>query len=215
MRRSSSAQTSGFSLIRPTLSHVYVEGARDGEILRGWIQRRSPAFARSLGRALVILGGRRPQRARDHLDALREHEPEASGLCILDLDGGEATVPPGDGLEAFSWSRRHIESYLLVPAALRRSRRIEPAQAELFERLLVEHVPAADDPAWRTLDAKRLLGKKGPFAKELGVAFAPGRVARAMRPDELHDDVHRLLGRLAQGLGFSLDGPEVAIRRAR
>ncbi len=213
MRRSSLPSSSGFTLGAPAPFHVYVEGARDGEILRGWIQRRSPQLSRALGKALVILGGRRPQRARDHLDAQRERHPGARGLCLLDRDGGEAEVAVGEGLEAFSWSRRHIESYLLVPDALRRARRLDRNQAELLDRLLAEHVPAPGDAAWRTLDAKRLLSRKGPFARELGAGFAPGRIARGMQPDELPDEVHALLERLGDRLGFPLGGPEVQIRR--
>lgn len=213
MRRSSFSSTSGFTLGARVAYRVYIEGARDGEILRGWTRRSSPQLSRALGKAFVILGGRRPQRARDHLDALRERHPEARGLCLLDRDGGEAEVQVGEGLEAFSWSRRHIESYLLVPDALRRARRFDRNQADLLDRLIAEHIPPAGDPAWSSLDAKRLLSRKGPFARELGTAFAPGRLARGMHQHELTSEVHELLGRLGDGLGIPLRGPEVQIRR--
>ena len=54
-------------------------------------------------------------------------ETGARALCVLDRDdGSEAAVPGGGepGIEFFTWSRRHIESYLLVPEAIRRSLRL-------------------------------------------------------------------------------------------
>jgi len=194
---------------------VYVEGARDGEILRGWSQKQSRGLSRALSEALVILGGRRPERARSHLDALREKNPDARGLCVLDRDGGAVEVDARDGLEGFSWERRHIESYLLVPSAIRRSVRLDPKGAALMERLLEEHLSPEEPVRWEDFDAKRMLGPKGPFANALGRPLSAGRIARAMKRTELHPHAQSLLDRLARELGFSLSGPEVAIRLRR
>ena len=195
---------------------VYVEGARDGEILRGWARRLSPPLSRSLGSVLVILGGRRPERARSHLDALREDHPGARGLCVLDRDAAAARVEERDGLEAFSWRRGHIESYLLVPAAIRRAARFDRGQEARLDRLLRQHVPdGADEGELARFDAKRLLGPTGPISRQLGRRLQAGRIARAMRAEELHPEVQGLLGRLGEGLGFTLGGPEVTIRARR
>ena len=51
----------------------------------------------------------------------------ARALCVLDRDDGAGWEPSGageSGLEFFTWSRRHIESYLLVPGAIRRALRL-------------------------------------------------------------------------------------------
>ncbi len=194
---------------------VYVEGARDGEILRRWTRPLSPRLTKALAASLVILGGRRPERARVHLASVREEFPEARGLCILDRDGGSEPDRPTPGLDTFTWSRRHIESYLLVPEAIRRAQRLDPKQSAVLDRLLREHLPRPADAPWERLDAKRLLGPKGPFARELGFALAPGRIARAMRPAELAPEVRDLILRLGDGLGFSLKEPEVSIRLSR
>ena len=195
---------------------VYVEGARDGEILRGWARGVSPPFSRALAGALVILGGRRPERARQHLDELREAQPEARGLCVLDRDAQAVRVAEREGLEAFSWGRRHIESYLLAPGAIRRALRLDPAGPARLDRLLRAHAPGlADEKALERLDAKRLLGPTGPLARELGRSLPPGRIARATRPEELHPEVSGLLDRVGKGLGFSLAAPRVAIRPIR
>ena len=194
---------------------VYVEGARDGEILRGWAQKQSPQLARALADALVILGGRRPERARSHLDALRESDARTRGLCVLDRDGGAVQVDARDGLEGFSWERRHIESYLLVPTAIRRSQRLDGGHAELLDRLLEEHLASSRRVSWESFDAKRLLGPKGPFARAFGRTLSTGRIARAMTVPELHPDAQGLLERLGAELGFSLSGPEVFVRQRR
>ena len=60
------------------------------------------------------------------------------GLVVLDRDhhsesGGFSLVEPG--LEVFTWKRRHIESYALVPDAIRRSLR-KALEPRLLERLL-------------------------------------------------------------------------------
>jgi hypothetical protein len=118
-------------------------------------------------------------------------------LCILDRDDGIAETTPRDdedGLEFFTWSRRHIESYLLVPGALRRALCLRESDSQLG-RILERHLPAAEDEAaFRTVDAKRLLGPKGILPRALGRPVPLSGVARATREDELHPDVHELFG---------------------
>ncbi len=161
----------------------------------------SPQMSKALAGVLVILGGRRPERARRHLDELREVQPEARGLCVLDRDTEELRFDERDGLQTFSWGRRHIESYLLAPSAICRALRLDPAETSVLESLLNAHAPEpGDEAAMERLDAKRLLGPKGPIASQLGRSLPSGRIARAMRPEELHSDVSALLERVGTGL---------------
>jgi len=176
---------------------LYVEGPRDRDLLRIWCQRHQPASVRTVRRA-VILGGRQPHRAVDHFRGLNAAEPDARGLCILDRDDDVDPEPDvaDDGLEFFTWSRRHIESYLLVPGALRRAVRSQKERFRL-ERFLREGLPPErDHAAWQRLDAKRLLDRDGPLARAVGRAIPAGAIARTIRLDELHDDVHCLLERI-------------------
>jgi hypothetical protein len=172
----------------PLRAFLYVEGPRDREIIEGWAQR-APQLADRVREATVILGGRQPARAHDHLAEVRAEIGEARGLCVLDRDQ-EHVLASGEvnGLEMFVWSRRHIESYLLVPAALRRAiRGVDPR----LVRALESELPAPEDEArWQGLDAKRRLATHG-------ARFPWGRLARSLRDDELHADVHAFLGRLA------------------
>jgi hypothetical protein len=191
----------------PPPTVLYVEGPRDRDILEGWAGADSPGLARAVREAAVILGGRQLGRAVSHFAEAAAERPGLSGLCVLDRDDEGAAPDGADGLEFFVWSRRHIESYLLVPAAIQRALRLpehDGRVARLLRRLLPE---AADEGSLRDLDAKRLLAPSGPLARELGRPLALGRIARAMRADELHDDVVGLLTQLRE----KLLAPEVLV----
>lgn len=175
---------------REPRAFLYVEGARDREIIEGWAQRSSRRLAECVRESTVILGGRQPARACEHLAEARAEQQDVRGLCVLDCDREVALpeLPEGAGLELYVWSRRHIESYLLVPAALRRV--LRDADPRTFRALAAE-LPAADDErGWRDLDAKRRLVSNGQ-------RFSWGRLARSLRDDELHTDVREFLARLA------------------
>jgi len=193
---------------------VYVEGPRDRDILAAWARRLSPRLYGPLEASAVILGGRQPARAAEHLRRVRRRCSTACGICVLDRDGEVAPELPSEpGLEFFTWGRRHIESYLLVPDAIRRGLRIRDHDGH-FDRLMRAHLPPLDDErALRELDAKQLLGPKGPLARSLSRPVAPGRIARVMRPEELHPDVRDLFARIQSGLGLVEREPVVTVRK--
>jgi hypothetical protein len=192
---------------------LYVEGPRDRDLLRTWAQRASPILARGIAECSVILGGRQPARAVAHFRELRGRGEAERGLCVLDRDGGSGTLRLADeepGLEFFTWRRRHIESYLLVPDAIRRSARA-PAELRVL-RPLRELLPAPEDEAALVdFDAKRLLARHGPLDQLFG-PLPPSRIARAMRADELHADVRDLLDRVRAGLGLPQGVLRVTLR---
>jgi len=163
----------------------------------------------------VILGGRQLARAEAHFRELAEGSAGATGLVVLDRDGTHelsAPRPSVPGLEVFTWGRRHIESYLLVPAAIRRLIRVA-ADDPRSERAFRECLPdPEDDAALRRLDAKRLLGVRGGLAQLLGAALPPGEIARCMRRDELHADIFDLFDRIRSSQPGPGDGPEVVVR---
>ena len=189
---------------------VYVEGPRDRDILGAWARRIAPRLPAELVASTVILGGRQPARAAEHLRERRQSQSATRGICVLDRDGAGTPEPAVEpGLEFFTWGRRHIESYLLVPDAIRRGLGIRDHDGH-FDRLMRAHLPALDDErALRDLDAKQLLGRKGPLARFLSRPVAPGRIARATRLEELHPDVRALFARIQNGLG--LVEPELVV----
>lgn len=193
---------------------LYVEGPRDRGLLEAWAFGVSPPLARALAASTVILGGCQPVRAAEHFRGLRARCPRARALCVLDGDIERRPLPERarePGLEFFTWGRRHIESYLLVPEAICRVARVspdEPRVARWFETVL----PAPEDEAaFEELDAKSLFAHHGEIQRLLGRPIRPAQVARAMRADELHADVHELLDRLREELG--LRAPATAVRR--
>lgn len=197
----------------PAVSFVlYVEGPRDRDILSRWARTVSGRLGRAVEESSVILGGRRPARAVEHFREHRGREAGARALCVLDRDGGATLVPGEPGLEFYTWRRRHIESYLLVPDAIRRT--LGMARHDLrVERLLREQLPAEDDEdAWGEVDAKRLLHPQGPLARALGRRLPPGRIARTMQRGELHPDVVDFLERLRRALGLHSREPRVVAR---
>ncbi len=183
---------------------LYIEGPSDRDILRAWASRMSASFGRELVGVAVILGGRQPARAVEHFRDRGGAAAGMRGVCVLDRDGGDDGPAVGaeePGLEFFTWGRRHIESYLLVPDAIRRGLRL-PHGDTLVDRVLRQHLPADDDEnAYQQLDAKRLLARRSPLAQALGRPIPLGRVAREMRREELHADIHALMDRLRLGLG--------------
>lgn len=199
---------------------LYLEGPRDREILKNWCRRLAPALARAVDTSTVLLGGRQPLRAVAHHRGLCDEGRVPRGICILDRDGLPETPSWSDdtpGLEFFTWPRRHIESYLLVPAAILRGlprRHDIPA----LERLVGEFLPdAGDEASFRELDAKHLLSARGPLGQVAGRDLRPGRIARNMTEAEMHPDVTSLLSRIREGCGLQpakiqVVGPSVSAR---
>jgi hypothetical protein len=196
---------------------LYVEGPCDRDILRVWARCLSPLLARALeSSAVVLLGGRQPARALEHFRRLGGATAGVRGLVVLDRDHHssepDAAAVGEPGLELFTWRRRHIESYVLVPSAMRRALGLASDDSRAG-RLLEDHLPdPGDEDAHRQLNAKRLLGSKGPLARRLGQDLSPGGIARCMRADELHVDVIELYARIREGLGLHDPTPQVLRR---
>jgi hypothetical protein len=194
---------------------LYVEGPRDRSILRAWAHRLIPQRASRVLGGAVILGGRQPVRALEHFERHCAGVPGARALCVLDRDDGASAPPDPNGfeLEFFTWSRRHIESYLIVPAAIRRALGL-PEHDRRIERAIERLLPGAgDEDAWRDLDAKRLLGPQGALTRALGLALPLSRIARATREHELHEDVLALFARVEALMTRVASAPRDPARR--
>ena len=200
---------------------LYVEGARDREILSGWARHVAPVFGRTLERSTVILGGRQPARAVDDFRRRGGATAGLAGLVVLDRDdhndhNDDSPAPRmlEPGLELFIWSLRHIESYLLVPAAIRRIAPHAPDDRTLLAWIDRHHDadPRVDAAPRRRVGphAKRMLGAGGALGESLGVELRAGEIAKAMRRDELHADVHGLFARIAALRGVAI-GPTASV----
>jgi hypothetical protein len=185
---------------------LYVEGPSDWHILRLCARRTSPRLSRVMDPHSVILGGRQPARAVFHFRRLRESNASARGLCVLDRDhegddlGMYANVT---GLRFYTWPRRHIESYLLVPGAIGRSAGLSMDDAR-FRRAVEDHLPTGDGEdlqAYRSVDAKKLLSPRGPLSRALGESLSVARVAQALHAEEIHPDILELLALVRGAIG--------------
>jgi hypothetical protein len=193
---------------------LYVEGPRDREILACWARRIDHDLARAIESHAVILGGRRPARALSDFRKRGGAKAGLTGLVVLDRDDHSAqtheidqrAISEESGLEVFVWGRRHIESYLLVPEALRRLVGLD-AEDRRIERFVEdeEHGP-------EVLHAKRILGTGGSLAEVVGTELRAGEIARAMRREEFHQDIFDLFDRIGGAIGLSSRGPEVVVR---
>jgi hypothetical protein len=182
---------------------LYVEGPRDQSLLEAWAQRVSPALAETVSDATVILGGCQPARAAEHFRQLRAADADARGLCVLDRDADGAPRPrpvEEPGLEFFTWGRRHIESYLLVPAAIRRSLGLAADDARV-DRFFARQLPR-DEAGLGAIDAKPLFAFRGELQRLLGRPVRPTQVARAMYAGEIHADVRSLFARVRAAAGL-------------
>lgn len=205
---------------------LYVEGARDRELLETWARRVEPAVARCIERSTVILGGRQPARAVRDFRKRGGAAQGWSGLVVLDRDhhdepsGPAAEVvglPDETGLELFVWSLRHIESYLLVPDAIRRvigTAADDPRIEAVLGRNEVV-MPVEDGRVGADVHAKKMLGAGGALSEALGVDLRASEIARAMRAEEFHEDVRSLLSRIGSLSGAVERGPEVVVRAPR
>jgi len=185
---------------------LYVEGARDRELLECWARRVDAELGRCIEQSAVILGGRQPARAVADFRKRGGAEAGLSGLVVLDRDHhDEAPTPPEEGgLDLFVWSLRHIESYVLVPTAIRRLLRLE-ADDRRVERFFEEHMG-------QSVHAKRVLGTGGTLSEILGAELRASEIARAMRAEELHIDIHTLFREIGSRVGLASGLPEVIVR---
>jgi predicted ATPase len=97
---------------------LYVEGATDVEILRGFAQRLGHPAAAVLERPFFhAIGTNKPALAREHFFGLREALPHLQGVLLVDhLD--KALLHGHESLRELMWERREIENYLMFPEVL-------------------------------------------------------------------------------------------------
>jgi hypothetical protein len=140
--------------------------------------------------------------------AVRSNGEPPQGLCILDRDDpdrlGSAYPknfdPEASALEFVIWKRRQIESYLLVPRAIRRCLAKHGNRHQL-DRLLESWLPdPSDENEFRRLNAKQVLGARGPIANYLGRPLRAQEIVRGMTPLEIHDDIKAVLAHVRDRL---------------
>lgn len=204
---------------------VYVEGESDERILRGWAEQCGalPVMAKLCFK--VMGGGNKyamKEQADRHFIALGQIVPGVKRLMVFDHDGTDkAFHPSGDSPALVEWKRKNIENYLLVPSAWRRVALHASGglEADLFTEPVLrmidvffadQNMMLAPGKTWRTVtanifevvDGKRILFSDSDSLFHTlrkgnpSVEILRERVATAMTPDEIHNDVHQFFAKL-------------------
>jgi predicted ATPase len=157
--------------------------------------------------------GRNPREAREHLFALRAIRPDLRGLLVLDGDnrGLDDHELRGEGLTILRWKRYEIENYLLIPEAIRRFLTTDGddlfsvTSANAAMEYLRGQLPPQTfaDPLVDNATVLAVRASKDVLPQLFEAAGRPMEkpdfflIAEAMRKEEIHQDVLRVLDAVA------------------
>ncbi len=188
---------------------LYCEDSSDWRILEAWAKRLDHPAKRFFDNPFVhTLRGRRPRDARHHLWGLRAVDDGVRGLLLLDRDNREDDEHEwhAETLGVHLWERYEIENYLLVPSAIERfigaddlfgaSTVRDAFEAELPASVLAD--PLRDIEALIRISASKTILPKIFEHDRMRLSKADYyRIAEAMKPDEIHPEVVRVLDKIA------------------
>ena len=200
---------------------LYVEGESDERILRAWA---APCGVQTAIDKVCFksMGGGDKQsmktRADEHFAALRQIIPEVSRLMLLDYDDRATFHPEPDNPTLFEWKRKNIENYLLAPDAWKRAAQrfgegelfVQPVLQAIDDFFVGQNLTLPPGKTWRNVtanvfsavDGKRILFEDdNSLFQQLRAGTPPvqlirEQIAGSMTADEIHDDVHRFIGKL-------------------
>lgn len=203
---------------------LYVEGQSDVGLLKTLARKFKPDLYDKLNEILIKpLGGRKPELAKKHFWGLTAYSDGVSGICLLDRNNKsyndaieEAKRYTGNGLDFYIWRRRHIESYLLVPPAIKR---VAGLEERLVDEFLIEQLLPADfnyvndnPPVLLDFPTKSVVfglynrqpapDEAVPLAERLAgwCELTPELIASELTEDELHNDVKVFLDLLQESI---------------
>jgi len=209
---------------------LYVEGGSDERILRAWADQCGAQAVMDKICFKSMEGGAKENmktRADEHFAALKQIIPKVSRLMIFDFDDNDSAFHPAqDNPSLAEWKRKNIENYLLVPHAWKRAalRQMECGEDDLFAQPVLQAIEKffADQnltlppgKTWRNVaanvfsvvDGKRILFENNDsLFQQLRTGPPPvelvrEQVALSMVADEIHEDVHHFVGKLASLVG--------------
>jgi len=212
---------------------LYVEGETDERILRAWAEPCGAQAAMDKVCFRSMRGGGKKnmkERADEHFAALKQIVPEVSRLMLFDYDESAGFHPDPDNPAVFEWKRKNIENYLLVPDVWRRSA-VRLSGGELFAQPAVrmidgffagENLTLPPGRTWRSVGANVFSvvnGKRILFEDDNSlfhqlrngspsVELTREQIAVSMTADEIHDDVHRFIGKLVSMTDTAPGKPE-------
>lgn len=208
--------------ILETKAVLYLEGTDDERILGMWEQVLGRGGLKKLLVHYMRGGSKQAMLAYagTHFRALREIEPSAKQMILLDRD--DTSLADESNPVLCEWKRRNIENYLLVKPAWQRALLTDGGQKEIdlfspygqssmiddFFKKQGLLLPETQD--WKTLSAnvfEVVDGKKILFEspeslfhllRKEGHALQKGAIAGMMLPEEIHEDVETFFNKLAE-----------------
>lgn len=209
---------------------VYVEGESDERILRAWAGPCGALAAMDKVCFKAMGGGGKNNmktRAKEHFAALQQIIPEVSRLMLFDHDDSDTAFhPKQDNPTLAEWKRKNIENYLLVSDAWKRAalQQLECRKDDLFaqpvlqaidEFFIGQNLTLPSGKTWRSVaanvfsvvDGKRILFENDDALFQHIRNGSPSltlireQIAISMLADEIHEDVHHFLGKLAAMTG--------------
>jgi len=205
---------------------LYVEGQSDERILRAWAEPCQAQRAMDSVCFKSMGGGDKEHmktRADEHFAALTQIIPKVSRLMLFDYDSSaDAFHPRANNPTLAEWKRKNIENYLLVPDAWKRAalHSLQLNEDNLFaqsvlaaidEFFISQNLTLPRGKTWQNVtanvfsvvDGKRILFEDdNSLFHQLrmgdpSVQLLRERVAMSMVADEIHEDVHHFVSKLA------------------
>ncbi|KUR72113.1 hypothetical protein AQZ52_02055 [Novosphingobium fuchskuhlense] len=189
---------------------LIVENLSDSRMLRIWAERLGLAWPKNL--VEWPWNGGHAERKQLFLQ-LQSEIPELKALSLRDRDDMELNHVDQETLRDKSiqaphinmvlrvWRRRHIENYVLLPAAIARASGRDIAEIEAaiaIHALIVPANFAAKDVALAMLDARgKEITQKGAGSMRALYGVSPEDIAKAMEPNEIPEDVKTLLNQIS------------------
>lgn len=216
--------------LTPSPFILYVEGESDERILRAWASQCGAQSAMDKVCFKSMDGGPKDQmkaNADTHFAALSQIIPEVTRLMLFDFDSTDDAFHPKPNNPALAeWTRKNIENYLLVPDAWKRAalRLLDATETPLFAQPVLhiiddffaeQNLTLPAGKTWRTVtanvfsvvDGKRILFENNDSLFHrveggvLSIQLIREQVAMSMTADEIHEDVHQVLAKVASLTG--------------
>lgn len=211
---------------------LYVEGESDERILRAWADECGAQAAMDEICFKAMEGGNKRDmrvRADEHFKALKQIVPEVSRLMLFDYDDSDSAFHPEEAnLALAEWKRKNIENYLLVPGAWKRAalKQLQCGENDLFAQLILkiiddffseQNLTLPPGKSWRNVtanvfsvvDGKRILFENDDSLFQQLRNCSPSvivnreQIAMSLVAEQIHDDVHQFMSKLAVLVGTS------------
>ncbi len=200
---------------------IYIEEENDERMLRAWSKS---CGAEDIVISVVhkTMGGGDKRRMKDeadrHFAGIREIVPNAGRVMLFDRDEESSYHPDESNSAMYEWGRRNIENYMFVPNSWIRFVQSEKDRSVVNEELeqvvsdffASQNLTLPPNQTWlhvsadifKVLDGKRLLfeNENSLFHRlqrvDSAIYATRDRLALAMLPEEIHEDVHSFFAKL-------------------